>query len=61
MSKALQTNFETQQIRFTASFGVASSTAGHFFTSQELLRRADQALYQAKSEGRNCVRVAAPV
>ncbi|MBK9236950.1 MAG: diguanylate cyclase [Rhodoferax sp.] len=59
--EALQTNFETQQIRFTASFGVASSTAGHFFTSQELLRRADQALYQAKNEGRNCVRVAAPV
>lgn len=59
--EALQTSFENQQIRFTASFGVASGPAGHFFTPQELLGRADQALYQAKNEGRNCVRVAAPV
>ena len=59
--EALQSSFDNQQIRFTASFGVASSPAGHFFTPQDLLSRADQALYQAKNEGRNCVRVAASV
>lgn len=56
--EALQTVFEGQRIRFTASFGVAGAPAGLAFTTQELLARADQALYQAKRDGRNCVRVA---
>ncbi|TML23303.1 MAG: GGDEF domain-containing protein [Actinobacteria bacterium] len=42
----------------TASFGVAQLTPGE--TGDELLRRADVALYRAKSEGRNTVTVEAP-
>ena len=41
----------------TASFGVAQLAAGE--SGDELLRRADVALYRAKSEGRNTVRVEA--
>ncbi|MER2534260.1 MAG: GGDEF domain-containing protein [Rhizobiaceae bacterium] len=42
---------------FTASFGVAERVAGEAIA--DLLARADLALYEAKNEGRNCVRVAA--
>ena len=38
----------------TASFGVAQYQAAE--TVHQLLKRADQALYAAKSAGRNCVR-----
>jgi diguanylate cyclase (GGDEF)-like protein len=41
---------------FTASFGVAESAPGE--TIADLLARADLALYEAKNDGRNCVRVA---
>lgn len=41
--------------RCSASFGVAELHAGEYFS--DLLRRADDALYQAKGSGRNCVRV----
>lgn len=41
-------------IRVTVSIGIASSTANND-TSDELLHRADQALYRAKREGRNRV------
>ena len=44
--------------RFTASFGVAELMPGE--SMAELLARADAALYVAKNEGRDCVRVAAP-
>ncbi len=43
-------------IALSCSFGVAELEAGEAFDS--LLRRADAALYQAKRDGRNCVRVA---
>jgi diguanylate cyclase (GGDEF)-like protein len=43
--------------RCTASFGVAELHPGEDFA--ELMRRADQALYQAKNAGRDCVRVSA--
>ncbi|ARP62855.1 GGDEF domain-containing protein [Mesorhizobium sp. WSM1497] len=41
--------------RCTASFGVAELHASEDFA--DLMRRADQALYQAKNAGRDCVRV----
>jgi diguanylate cyclase (GGDEF)-like protein len=44
--------------RFTASFGVAELAHGESII--DLLARADAALYVAKREGRNCVRVARP-
>lgn len=46
--------FSPQQ-RFTASFGVAERAAGEGIAS--LLARADEALYEAKKAGRDCVRV----
>lgn len=52
----LEVPFEGRTIRVTASFGVACGTPGRHLTAQELLARADNALYQAKHEGRNCVR-----
>jgi diguanylate cyclase (GGDEF)-like protein len=42
-------------LRLTASFGVAASVPGHTGTPEELLHLADQALYQAKNNGRNQV------
>jgi diguanylate cyclase (GGDEF)-like protein len=44
--------------RFTASFGVAELAQGENIS--ELLVRADAALYAAKDEGRDCVRIARP-
>ncbi|MGE0592049.1 MAG: diguanylate cyclase [Vicinamibacterales bacterium] len=44
-------------IRVTASFGIATASAGEVEVSP-LIGRADAALYLAKQEGRNCVRVA---
>ncbi|TIP29888.1 MAG: GGDEF domain-containing protein [Mesorhizobium sp.] len=41
--------------RCTASFGVAELHPTENFS--DLLRRADEALYQAKGSGRNCVRI----
>ena len=43
------------RLRFTASFGVAEMSAGE--TLAELISRADEALYVAKRDGRNRVRV----
>jgi diguanylate cyclase (GGDEF)-like protein len=42
---------ETASVRLTASFGIAESTPGQ--SSDELLRRADDALYAAKRGGKN--------
>jgi predicted signal transduction protein with EAL and GGDEF domain len=41
--------------RFTASFGVAELRCGEGIS--DLMRRADEALYDAKKGGRDCVRV----
>lgn len=48
----------SESIRFTASFGVAGLDEGHQ-DPESLLKAADEALYAAKSAGRNCVRYAA--
>ncbi len=45
-----------EPLRFTASFGVAERMAGESLS--DLLSRADKALYEAKRNGRDCVRVA---
>jgi diguanylate cyclase len=44
--------------KLTVSIGVACPRPGE--SLEETLDRADAALYQAKNEGRNCVRVALP-
>ncbi|NUN63796.1 PleD family two-component system response regulator [Pseudanabaena biceps] len=40
----------------TISCGVATILVGHDFQAADLLKAADLALYQAKADGRNCVR-----
>jgi two-component system cell cycle response regulator len=44
-------------IRVTASFGVAAAIPGEPWTSEGLIRRADEALYVAKKSGRNRVQI----
>lgn len=51
--------FEGLNIRFTASFGVACGLPDTSFTPEDLLAIADKALYQAKRDGRNCVKTEA--
>ncbi len=48
--------FEDKTIKATVSMGVASLTSRDQYTG--LFARADQALYDAKRQGRNCVKVA---
>jgi diguanylate cyclase (GGDEF)-like protein len=48
-----------QELRVTASFGVSNRTSRECQPNL-LLRAADQALYQAKNAGRNCVRYLLP-
>jgi diguanylate cyclase (GGDEF)-like protein len=52
--RIMQTTFLAEDpLEITASFGVATSAAGASF--DDTFRQADQALYLAKSRGRNCV------
>lgn len=53
--------FDGRTIRVTASLGVASGIPDPCLSPQALLARADKALYQAKHDGRNCVRSEATV
>ncbi|MGQ0710605.1 MAG: sensor domain-containing diguanylate cyclase [Rhodoferax sp.] len=48
--------FEGQSLRYTASFGVATLQDGGIASAGALVAGADLALYQAKHDGRNCVR-----
>jgi diguanylate cyclase (GGDEF)-like protein len=56
--RIMETNFIPEDpLPITASFGVATSSADQGF--EEVFQQADQALYLAKSRGRNCVVAAA--
>jgi diguanylate cyclase len=57
----LQIDCEGGPIRITASFGVACGIPDAYNTPQDFLASADKALYQAKRDGRNCVRSATVV
>ena len=46
---------DTESVAVTASLGVAISTHDEPLETQEMLRSADEALYQAKAKGRNRV------
>lgn len=48
-------NKQPYERRVTVSIGVAISTASAKHTTQSLVKKADDALYQAKSRGKNCV------
>lgn len=52
---------QSQSVRITASFGVASFLFGLEDNVDSLIGRADEAMYKAKREGRNCVCVAKEV
>jgi diguanylate cyclase (GGDEF)-like protein len=47
-----------EEVRISASFGVTVAQPSEVDTPV-VIARADSALYRAKSDGRNCVRVAA--
>ncbi|WP_455756189.1 diguanylate cyclase [Sulfurimonas sp.] len=50
--------FESNQsVKFTISLGVSSVDLENEVNIESALKRADDALYEAKNEGRNCVRV----
>lgn len=58
--QALRVNYRNQKLRMTISIGV-SGFPEDGSTSEEWLRKADAALYAAKSSGRNCVKSSADV
>lgn len=49
-----------EALKISASFGVTAAQPGEVDTPA-VIARADAALYRAKSDGRNCVRVADPI
>jgi len=56
--ESLRVEFEGQTIQFTGSFGIASAIPQPPLSAQDYLAAVDKALYQAKHDGRNCVRSA---
>ena len=48
--------FEGEEIPVTISIGVITTNGGEKLTSPEFIKAADEQLYIAKSEGRNCIR-----
>jgi diguanylate cyclase (GGDEF)-like protein/PAS domain S-box-containing protein len=49
-------NFGGREVRLTASLGIAIYPT-HAFSGQEMVARADHAMYEAKASGRNCWQV----
>lgn len=54
--EALAINHENEKLQVTISLGVAINDPRQSTAMDELFRRADEALYEAKGAGRNCVR-----
>ncbi len=52
------TSTDGEELDVTASFGVATKVPGEKISGEELLEKADEALYQSKQEGRNRVTIA---
>jgi len=52
----LRVEFDGKPLRFTASFGLVSAMPQASLSLEEFLAAADGALYDAKRDGRNCVR-----
>ena len=52
----LETKYQNQLINMTVSIGVTCLREADDYKT--LFKRADSALYQAKGEGRNCIRIA---
>ena len=48
----------TGPVQISASFGVVSSAQFNHVDAEALIQAADEAMYQAKASGRNCVQVA---
>ena len=49
----LQPVYEKKKLAVTLSYGMASFSSLQAYSKNDLLKRADDALYQAKREGRN--------
>jgi diguanylate cyclase (GGDEF)-like protein len=47
--------YDNQPFSLTISIGVATTLGDETMTPEELIRRADEQMYQAKHKGRNCV------
>lgn len=58
--QACEFDFEGNQFTVTASIGVASVEAGALTKDDDLIVKADKALYKAKHNGRNMVVISAP-
>ncbi|HEY1424082.1 MAG TPA: diguanylate cyclase [Candidatus Acidoferrum sp.] len=58
MFGALSFPFAGKSVSISATFGVAGSESGNLRDFDALVRKADEMLYEAKRDGRNCVRVA---
>jgi PleD family two-component response regulator len=51
--QSLNIRFENRSIALTMSFGVTSPLLGEQIQENEIVRRADKALYRAKAKGKN--------